>query len=63
LKIAIFTIRTFIHPIHTLVAHPSIAAHLLTAIQQIPEAMQRYKNLRSIWSALLQYLTQHSQAE
>lgn len=58
----LFTIRTYVYPIHTLVTDRSTTSSLLAAIQQIPEAMQRYKNLLCIRPALLQYLTLYTQS-
>lgn len=52
----LFTIRTYVHPLYQFVDNPEIAHGLKTALQQIPTAMQIYKNLLPLRSALLSYL-------
>ncbi len=53
----LFTIRTYVYPLHSLVQDPTIAQRLIDALQQIPESTQQYKKLSSIRSPLLNYLT------
>lgn len=59
----LFTIRTYIYSIASLIDDHAIAANLLTAIQQMPEPMQDYKSLLSIRSVLLEYLALHIQQQ
>lgn len=52
----LFTIRTYVHPLSQLMHDPEVVRQLKTAIQQIPAAMQIYKNLLPMRSALVSYL-------
>ena len=52
----LFTIRTYVYPLHTLADDPIVVRNLAAAIQQIPAAMQVYKNLLPMRPALLKYL-------
>lgn len=52
----LFTIRTYVHPLSQLMHDPNVVQQLKTAIQQIPTAMQIYKNLLPMRSALVSYL-------
>lgn len=54
----LFTIRTYINPLHKLVQDQAIARSLSVAIQQIPTTMQQYKNILPIRATLLTYLEQ-----
>lgn len=54
----LFTIRTYVHPLYQLMDDVEVVQSLKTAIQQIPTAMQIYKNLLPLRSALLEYLDQ-----
>jgi hypothetical protein len=49
----LFTIRTYIYPLSILESHAAIAQNLSAAIQQMPLAMQRYKNILPIQEVLL----------
>ena len=52
----LFTIRTYVHPLHSLVDDLKVIRNLAAAIRQIPTPMQIYKNLLPIREALLTYL-------
>jgi hypothetical protein len=52
----LFTIRTYVHPLSQFMNDPAIVHQLRTALEQIPTAMQIYKNLLPMQSALLSYL-------
>ena len=52
----LFTIRTYVYPLYSLVNDPTVIHNLAAAIRQIPSAMQAYKNLLPIQAALLDYL-------
>lgn len=52
----LFTIRTYVYPLYTLADDLMVVRNLAAAIQQIPTAMQVYKNLLPIRTALLSYL-------
>lgn len=54
----LFTIRTYVHALSQLMANPEVAHPLKLAVQQIPTAMQIYKNLLPVRSALISYLEQ-----
>lgn len=54
----LFTIRTYVHRLDQLVNDPNVAHQLKLALQAIPTAMQIYKNLLPIRSALICYLEQ-----
>jgi hypothetical protein len=54
----LFTIRTYVHPLHVLEDDPVTAHNLAEAIKQMPPEMQSYKNLLSVRKALLDYLDQ-----
>jgi len=54
----LFTIRTYVHPLYQLMDDLEVVRSLQTAIQQIPTAMQIYKNLLPLRSSLLEYLDQ-----
>lgn len=56
----LFTIRTSIHPLHTVVTDSSIAQNLAAAIQQMSPEMLQYKSLLPFRVALLSYLTRQS---
>ncbi|OKH26769.1 hypothetical protein NIES593_01610 [Hydrococcus rivularis NIES-593] len=52
----LFTIRTYIYPLSILESYPAIARNLSAAIQQMPLAMQRYKDILPVREVLLDYL-------
>lgn len=52
----LFTIRTYVHPLHILVDDLEVIRSLAAAIRQVPTPMQIYKNLLPIREALLAYL-------
>lgn len=52
----LFTIRTYVHPLNQLTGNSEVAHQLKLAVQQIPTAMQIYKNLLPVRSALVSYL-------
>jgi dimethylamine monooxygenase subunit A len=54
----LFTIRTYRYPLAIVEQQPSLAQPLMTAMQQMPSAMQRYKNFAVIQPVLLPYLSQ-----
>lgn len=54
----LFTIRTYVHALSQLMDNPGVAYSLKLAVQQIPTAMQIYKNLLPVRSALISYLEQ-----
>ncbi|BAC90287.1 heme-dependent oxidative N-demethylase family protein [Gloeobacter violaceus] len=55
-RTVLFTIRTYVHPLHVLEQQPAMARALATAVRQIPEPMQLYKSLLPVREALLGYL-------
>jgi dimethylamine monooxygenase subunit A len=57
----LFTTHSYVYPLNSLEADPSMAANLAQAIQQIPLEMQSYKNILPIRPALLGYLNQLSE--
>jgi len=59
----LFTIHTEVEPLRVFSGRPRLAQNLAIAIQKIPQAMQIYKNLPTIQSALLGYLEQISGAD
>lgn len=52
----LFTIRTYVHPLYSLMDDLMAIRSLVAAIRQIPAPMQIYKNLLPIREALLAYL-------
>ncbi len=52
----LFTIRIYVHPLHTLAAHPERAATLATAIRSLPPELQTYKSVRPFREAILAWL-------
>lgn len=52
----LFTIRTYVHPLQTVVETPAMARNLAAIIQQIPPEMQAYKNIFPLRAVLLEYL-------
>jgi hypothetical protein len=54
----LFTIRTYVYPLHILEDDPAMAHNLEEAVKQIPSEMQSYKNILPIREALLGYLAQ-----
>lgn len=54
----LFTIRTYVYSLKSVVSDRQIALQLAAAIQQIPPEMQTYKNIFPIQTALLSYLQQ-----
>lgn len=52
----LFTIRTYLYSVQQLAEDRQVAKKLAIAIQQIPPAMQAYKNLLPVRSILLHYL-------
>lgn len=52
----LFTIRSYVYPLSQVVTDAAIARSLADAIQQIPTAMQSYKNLLPIREVLMAYL-------
>lgn len=56
----VFAIHTYVEPLRVLAHRPQLARNLAIALQEIPQAMQLYKNLPMIEQALLGYLDQVS---
>ncbi|PPS46095.1 hypothetical protein B1A85_02310 [Chroococcidiopsis sp. TS-821] len=54
----LFTIRTYVYALKSIVRDRQIASQLAAVIQQIPQEMQIYKNILPIKSPLLTYLQQ-----
>lgn len=52
----LFTIRTYVYPLHWLKQDAIVAHQLAAAIRQLPPATQQYKSLVAIRSVLLDYL-------
>ncbi|MUL36837.1 heme-dependent oxidative N-demethylase family protein [Gloeocapsopsis dulcis] len=52
----LFTIRTYVYPLKSVVSDPAIASQLAAVIEQIPPQMQIYKNIFPIQTVLLAYL-------
>ncbi|WAL60792.1 heme-dependent oxidative N-demethylase family protein [Thermocoleostomius sinensis] len=52
----LFTIRTYLYPMTIVEQQPTLAQALLTALQQMPAAMQHYKNFSAIQPVLMPYL-------
>lgn len=52
----LFTIRVYVHPLHTLATNPQRAAALAAALRALPPAMQRYKSLLPLRDAVLGWL-------
>lgn len=52
----LFTIRTYVYPLNTVVNDSDRASQLAAVIEQIPPQMQIYKNIFPIKTALLAYL-------
>lgn len=52
----LFTIRVYVHPLHSLAACPTHAAALASAIRALPPAMQRYKSIAPMRDAVLAWL-------
>lgn len=52
----LFTIRTSIHPLHTIITHAVIARNLATVIHQMTSGMLQYKSISPFRAALLSYL-------
>ena len=52
----LFTIRIYIHPLHTLATRPERAAALATAIRSLSPDLQTYKSVRPFHAAILTWL-------
>jgi hypothetical protein len=52
----LFTIRIYVHPLHTLAARPERAAALAEAIRALPPELQTYKSVRPFRQAILAWL-------
>ncbi|ETX06012.1 heme-dependent oxidative N-demethylase family protein [Candidatus Entotheonella palauensis] len=58
----LFTIRIYVHPLHTLTAHPERAAALATAIRSLPPELQTYKSVSPFREAILAWLDRYGAA-
>lgn len=54
----LFTIRVYVHPLHTLAARSERAAALAAAIRALPPDLQTYKSVRPFREAILAWLDQ-----
>jgi len=52
----LFTIRIYVHPLHTLAARPEHTAALAAAIRSLPPDLQTYKSVRPFREAILSWL-------
>ncbi len=52
----LFTIRIYVHPLHTLAQRPERAAALAKAIRSLPPELQTYKSVRPFREAILAWL-------
>lgn len=52
----LFTIKTYVDPISSIVDRPDAAAGLASAVRELPEGTRRYKNVEPYQGALLSYL-------
>ncbi len=51
----IFTIKVYIHPLEALAKSPSTLSSLISAIDQCPQELARYKDFTRIHLALAKY--------
>lgn len=54
--LVLFTIHTFVEPLREIAAHPASARALFARLDEMPEAMLDYKNLRTLKPAVQAYL-------